>query len=326
MDRIRLTVNGVFNDHFKVRNEISYNTSKLEHFGEWVDPSKTSANADKLRGHKGQANNFDLGMQLEFYPLSLTEFQSYRFKFSPFITLGAHYTFSSVKASTTYQNPDPSAIGDIENPTHLPADFAYVIPTGENTNLSFGAKAGLTTFDANLSGLDLNDPNDPAFENINEIFPVFGVGAFWFGDNHYLGVSAPNLLTSEHLDNSQLLRDRGTEEIHYYLTGGYVFNISDNFKLKPSTMVRGVKGAPLSVDVNANVLLYDKLEAGLGYRFDESITGLVNFRITQGLRIGYAYDYPTYDLSNDGSHEIMLLFDFDLFGLNKGYDKSPRFF
>ena len=217
-------------------------------------------------------------------------------------------------------------IGDIEKQNNITADFAYVIPTGENTNLSFGAKAGLTTFDANLSGLDLNDPNDPAFENINEIFPVFGVGAFWFGDNHYLGVSAPNLLTSEHLDNSQLLRDRGTEEIHYYLTGGYVFNISDNFKLKPSTMVRGVKGAPLSVDVNANVLLYDKLEAGLGYRFDESITGLVNFRITQGLRIGYAYDYPTYDLSNDGSHEIMLLFDFDLFGLNKGYDKSPRFF
>ncbi|MCH4823946.1 type IX secretion system membrane protein PorP/SprF [Gramella lutea] len=217
-------------------------------------------------------------------------------------------------------------IGDIEKQNNITADFAYVIPTGENTDLSFGAKAGLTTFDANLAGLDLNDPNDPAFENINEIFPVFGVGAFWFGDNHYLGVSAPNLLTSEHLDNSQLLRDRGTEEIHYYLTGGYVFNISENFKLKPSTMVRGVKGAPLSVDVNANVLLYDKLEAGLGYRFDESITGLVNFRITQGLRIGYAYDYPTYDLSNDGSHEIMLLFDFDLFGLNKGYDKSPRFF
>lgn len=217
-------------------------------------------------------------------------------------------------------------IGDIEKQNNITADFAYVIPTGETTNLSFGAKAGLTTFDANLSDLDLNDPNDPAFENINEIFPVFGVGAFWFGENHYLGVSAPNLLTSEHIDNSQLLRDRGAEEIHYYLTGGYVFNISENFKLKPSTMVRGVKGAPLSVDVNANVLLYDKLEAGLGYRFDESITGLVNFRITQGLRIGYAYDYPTYDLSNDGSHEIMLLFDFDLFGLNKGYDKSPRFF
>lgn len=217
-------------------------------------------------------------------------------------------------------------IGDVEKTNNITADFAYVIPTGDNTKLSFGAKAGLTTFDANLAGLRLNDQGDAAFQNISEVFPVFGVGAFWFGDKHYLGVSAPNLLTAEHLDDSQLLRDKGSEEIHYYLTGGYVFDITENFKLKPSTMVRGVEGSPLSVDVNANALLYDRFEAGLGYRFDKSVTGLVNFQVTPGLRIGYAYDYPTYDLSDDGSHEIMLLFDLDLFGLKKGYDKSPRFF
>jgi len=217
-------------------------------------------------------------------------------------------------------------IGDVEKTNNITADFAYVIPTGDNTKLSFGAKAGLTTFDANLAGLRVNDPGDAAFQNISEVFPVFGVGAFWFGDKHYLGVSAPNLLTADHLDDSQLLRDKGSEEIHYYLTGGYVFDITENFKLKPSTMVRGVEGSPLSVDVNANALLYDRFEAGLGYRFDKSVTGLVNFQVTPGLRIGYAYDYPTYDLSDDGSHEIMLLFDLDLFGLKKGYDKSPRFF
>jgi len=217
-------------------------------------------------------------------------------------------------------------IGDVEKTNNITADFAYVIPTGNNTKLSFGAKAGLTTFDANLSGLRLNDQNDAAFENISEVFPVFGVGAFWFGDKHYLGASAPNLLTADHLDDSELLRNKGSEEIHYYLTGGYVFDISENLRLKPSTMVRGVEGSPLSVDVNANVLLYDRLEAGVGYRFDNSVTGLVNFKIAPGLRVGYAYDYPTYDLSDDGSHEIMLLFDLDLFGLKKGYDKSPRFF
>ena len=217
-------------------------------------------------------------------------------------------------------------IGDVEKTNNITADFAYVIPTGDNTKLSFGAKAGLTTFDANLAGLSVNDPGDAAFQNISEVFPVFGVGAFWFGDKHYLGVSAPNLLTADHLDDSQLLRDKGSEEIHYYLTGGYVFDITENFKLKPSTMVRGVEGSPLSVDVNANALLYDRFEAGVGYRFDKSVTGLVNFQVTPGLRIGYAYDYPTYDLSDDGSHEIMLLFDLDLFGLKKGYDKSPRFF
>jgi type IX secretion system PorP/SprF family membrane protein len=211
---------------------------------------------------------------------------------------------------------------------NITADFAYVLPAGETSKLSFGVKAGLTTFDSNTSGIIVNDPDDPAFENINEVFPVFGVGAFWFGEDYYLGLSAPNLFTSKHLENEQGLAALGEENIHYFLTGGYVFDLSENLKLKPAFMARGVEGAPLSVDVTANVLLYERLEAGIGYRFDESVTGLVNFKITPQLRVGYAYDYTTSNLGNynDGTHEIMVLFDFDLFGLTKGYDKSPRFF
>ncbi|WP_136482425.1 THC0290_0291 family protein [Cognatitamlana onchidii] len=111
--------NTYFNDHFKVRTELSYNTSKLEHFGEWVDPSKTSENAKRLRAHKGEANNFDIGAQLEFSPLSLNEFQGYGHRFSPFVSLGAHYTFSNAKVSTTYDNPNPDAIGDVTDPSNF---------------------------------------------------------------------------------------------------------------------------------------------------------------------------------------------------------------
>ncbi|MFD1096836.1 PorP/SprF family type IX secretion system membrane protein [Salegentibacter chungangensis] len=219
-------------------------------------------------------------------------------------------------------------IGDIIKENNITADFAYVLPAGETSKISFGVKGGLSTYDADPSGLIIPDGNDPAAESVSEVFPVFGVGAFWFSDNYYLGLSAPNLFTSKHIENSQGLRGIGEENIHYFLTGGYVFDLNENLKLKPAFMARGVQGAPLSVDVTANVLLYDRLEAGIGYRFDESVTGLVNFKITPQLRVGYAYDYTTSNLSNynDGTHEIMLLFDLDLLGLNKGYDKSPRFF
>lgn len=219
-------------------------------------------------------------------------------------------------------------IGDVLKENNITADFAYVLPAGETTNISFGVKAGISTFDADLTALNVADPNDPALQNVSEAFPVFGVGAFWFGDNHYLGLSAPNLFTSKYLENEQGLQALGEEEIHYFLTGGYVFDLNENLKLKPAFMARGVEGAPLSVDVTANVLMYDRLEAGIGYRFNNSITGLVNFAITPQLRVGYAYDRTTNNLGNynDGTHEIMLLFDIDLFGLTKGYDKSPRFF
>jgi len=219
-------------------------------------------------------------------------------------------------------------IGDWVKENNITADFAYVLPLNETNKLSFGVKGGISTFDANTSGLILNQLNDPAFQNTNEVFPVFGVGTFVFGEKYYLGLSAPNLFTAKHLENEQGLSAIGEENIHYFLTGGYVFDLNQDFKLKPAFMARGVEGAPLSVDVTANVLMYNRLEAGIGYRFDESITGLINFAITPGLRVGYAYDYTTSNLSNynDGTHEFLILFDLDLFGLSKGYDKSPRFF
>lgn len=220
-------------------------------------------------------------------------------------------------------------IGNIVKENNITADFAYVLPAGESSKISFGIKGGLTTFDASLSGLSVVDPGDPALQDVNEVFPVFGVGAFWFGDNYYLGASAPNLFTSKYIENEQGLQALGKEEIHYYLTGGYVFDISQDVRLKPAFMARAVQGAPLAVDVTANVLLYDRLEAGIGYRFNETITGLVNFKITPTLRVGYAYDHFTSDFLGynvGGTHEVMLLWDIDLFGLTKGYDKSPRFF
>ena len=219
-------------------------------------------------------------------------------------------------------------IGDWVKENNITADFAYVLPLNETNKLSLGIKGGLSTFDANTSGLILNQLNDPAFQDTNEIFPVVGVGAYFFGEKYYVGLSAPNLLTSKHLENEQGLRTLGEENIHYFVTGGYVFDINEDFKLKPAFMARGVQGAPLSVDITANVLMFNRLEAGVGYRFGDAITGLVNFAVTPQIRVGYAYDRTTSNLGdyNDGTHEFLLLFDLDLFGLSKGYDKSPRFF
>lgn len=223
-------------------------------------------------------------------------------------------------------------IGDVLQETNLFADFAYKLPITKEGILSLGLKAGASFFNADFSRLQLGSggpSTDDAFsENINQTNPNIGVGAFYFTESYYLGLSAPNLLTSKHLENTDGVQALGKEAVHYFLTGGYVFDISEQVRFKPSFMARAVGGAPVSVDVNANVLLYDKFEAGIGYRFGDAVTGLVNFEVSPGLRIGYAYDYTTSNLGayNDGSHEIMVLFDFDFFGFMPAYRKSPRFF
>lgn len=223
------------------------------------------------------------------------------------------------------------AIGDVVKENNIYADFAYVLPVSEKTKLSFGLKGGVTLFDVNFNGFQYSDIQaDPAFaNNINKVFPNVGVGTFLFTDNYYLGFSAPNLLTTKHIDRKDGVQTTGVEAIHYFFTGGYVFELNPNLKLKPAFMAKGVSGAPLAIDLTTNVLINNFFELGAGYRFDDSVSGLVNFYIQPNLRIGYSYDYTLTNLGkyNSGSHEIFLLFDLDLSSLSsKSYVKSPRFF
>ncbi|PNQ75295.1 hypothetical protein C1T31_03955 [Hanstruepera neustonica] len=219
-------------------------------------------------------------------------------------------------------------IGDVVKETNVFADFAYAIPVNENSKISFGVKAGATFFSTDFNGFVYSDPlPDRAFENnLNRTFPNIGIGAFYFNDQFYLGLSVPNLLKSEHLDNDSGIVTSGSEEMHFFLTSGYVFNLNDNLKLKPAFMAKAVTGAPISLDITTNVLINDKFELGVGYRFDDSVSALANFRIIDPLRVGYAYDYTLSNLGrfNSGSHEIIILFDIGKLG--NGYDKSPRFF
>src|SRR5690606_6169499 len=149
-----------------------------------------------------------------------------------------------------------SAIRDQLGPvteTNVFADFSYTLQLSTSLKLALGVKAGATFHDVGLTSLELQDPNDPFFsQNINNVYPNVGAGAFFYGDNFYIGLSAPNLLKSVHLDENGL--KYGSEVNHYFATAGYVFQLSENFKLKPSVMVKSAFEAPVSFDGNLNAL------------------------------------------------------------------------
>ncbi|WP_299121591.1 type IX secretion system membrane protein PorP/SprF [uncultured Winogradskyella sp.] len=214
-------------------------------------------------------------------------------------------------------------IGPVKE-TNVYADVSYTLKLGGGHNLAFGVKAGATFHDIGLSTLDVIDQNDPFFdENINETTPNIGAGFFYYTDNYYLSLSVPNLLSSVHLDANGF--KIGSETQHYFLTGGYVFDLSPNTELKPSFMVKSSFDAPTSFDVNVNARFYKKFEIGASYRLDDSFSGLINFALTPSLRIGYAYDAISSDIKAyaPASHEVMLLFDLNF---PKRVSRSPRYF
>jgi type IX secretion system PorP/SprF family membrane protein len=221
-------------------------------------------------------------------------------------------------------------IGPVEE-NNIYADFSYTLNLGGEHRLAFGIKAGATFHKVGLFDEiyeNVPDADDPAFsENINNTYLNLGAGFFYYTQNYYLALSVPNMLKAKHLDITQTGEDLefGGETQHYFLTGGYVFQLSENTKFKPSFMWKSAFGAPSSIDVSANALFFEKFEIGATYRLEDSFGGMVNYAITPNIRLGYAYDHIVSDLnvSTPASHEFMLLFDLNF---PRKVSVSPRYF
>ncbi len=205
-------------------------------------------------------------------------------------------------------------------------DFSYTLKLGDKKRLAFGVKAGATFHRVGLRDIQssLPDPNEGIFgEDINDTSFNLGSGLFYYTDKYYVSLSVPNMLNAVHLDYNG--REYGSEVSHYFLTGGYVFDVNYEVKFKPSFMLKSAFNIRPSLDVSANFLYQEKIELGATYRLEDSFGGMINFAITPELRIGYAYDHIVSDLrvTSPSSHEFILLYD--LFE-SKKVSRSPRFF
>ncbi len=142
------TTDNFFNDHFKLRTEISWNKTKLNHLGEWVQPYRNSVEAQKLRAHTGEANNLDIGMQLEYFPLSIRSFQAFGYKFAPFVSLGAHYVSYNPKVYTNYGDQSVTNMNNFYSPWYatnpnLDADFPKPIDPSSGSTWSVVSSIGV---------------------------------------------------------------------------------------------------------------------------------------------------------------------------------------
>ena len=206
------------------------------------------------------------------------------------------------------------------------ADASYTMETSYQGHLAFGIKGGITFQNINLDKLQYEDNSDVLINaDPHKTMPNFGAGLFYYTDNYYLGLSIPNILKTRHFVKESGVIAKASENMHYFLTSGYVFELNQDVKLKPSVMVKAAPGSPVSFDLSANALFREKLEAGLSWREGDSVSGMINFLFSPNLKIGYAYDYTLTNLSqfNSGSHEVFLLYNLDL---SRGDLKSPRFF
>lgn len=202
--------------------------------------------------------------------------------------------------------------------TNLIVDYSYTINTSESAKLAFGIKAGIDLLDVDFTKLNQNPltPDTHLVDNVDNKFqPQIGAGTYYYTDNYYIGLSVPNFLTTKHFDESSIANTNvesvAAERLHYFLIAGYVFDLSDNLKFKPATLIKAVSGSPLQADISANFLINEKFTVGAAYRWSAAMSAMVGFQASDEIFIGFGYDYQTTDIEDfsDGSYEFMIRFD-----------------
>ena len=211
-----------------------------------------------------------------------------------------------------YDNVGPAST------TALFLDYSYRIKATQNTQLSFGLKAGFNYMRANL--LDLyryHYDDEPILEygDFDNFMPNFGVGLFWFGDNFYAGLAIPRLLQNKYYKDTESINAASREERHYFLHGAYQFDLSPAVSFKPGLTTIMVAGAPVTADFDFCFLLYETVGIGAMYRISDAIGGYAQVQV-DNFKFGFSYDYSHTRLSqhNFGTFEFLLRYDFKLRG------------
>lgn len=201
--------------------------------------------------------------------------------------------------------------------------YAYRMRTGSKSFLSLGLSGGFSKYGIDPSLLLANDDNDPLIPNgkVSVAVPNLNSGLFFHSDKFYAGFSVYNMIGKGAARQEDV--SLGYHDFHYYLTMGSLIDLGTSVKLKPSILVKQVKGSPTNADLNLMVLLGEKIWVGGSYRsnsrvFENSLqedlikrnalAGILEFFATPDLRIGYAYDHNLNVLNSyrNNSHEISL--------------------
>jgi type IX secretion system PorP/SprF family membrane protein len=195
-------------------------------------------------------------------------------------------------------------------------DYSYWVRMDENFRLSLGLKGGFSFYRTDLTSLETVDP-DPIYQRdiFKNFLPNFGVGAFLFSENTYLGVSVPKLVENVISREEYSSEYVGREKMHFYLTGGHTFAVNEEISIKGHSMIKIVKNTPISFDITAMGGFRDRFWFGGMLRFGDSWGLLAQFNPTDKILIGYSYDIGFTELNtfNNGTHEIMLSYNLNFF-------------
>lgn len=202
--------------------------------------------------------------------------------------------------------------------------------------LSLGLQAGFNQVNVDWDKLEVRDEDDQVTLSRpkNKLQPDANFGIYYYTKSYYVGISSKQLFESQYgkVDIEEGLTTYATLARHFYGIAGLAIPLSDKIVFRPGMMFKYTENAPLNMDLNASFLFNNIFWLGASYRTNKNaitsknaIVLMIEFNLTENWRMGYSYDSYLNEMKthSQGSHEIMLSYDLNLF---KPRMLTPRYF
>lgn len=228
-----------------------------------------------------------------------------------------------------------TVVNDIMGPRNVFSVYgnvAYILKLNKKLKLSFGVNGGYNRYQFNFSKISFNTSEVPSTsyfaQNQNYNALDINSGLYLRANTFFVGLSATHLNTPNIYDykvsdtsSSKLIYRLKT---HLFLTAGKSFKLSEDVIFAPTILAK-IVGTQYGADLNLNFFLFKKLWLGAFYRYGYGPGGLIQYYVTNKLRVAYSYDSGLgTQMKLGSSHEVMIGFDFSGKS-NKSKVINPRF-
>lgn len=182
------------------------------------------------------------------------------------------------------------------------------------------------------------DWNKISYKDQVDLIPNYGVDKLWVPDadfgvwyntnKFYTGLELAHL-TQPRLDisDSSITGANAYRQFrHLSFTMGRAFVLNETLTLKTSVLYKQAGLYRGMVDINASVLINNRLWAGVTARPDYGGVLIFEYIVNNKFRMGYSFDYPLNQfrtIQQGTSHELFIGYDF---GVSRSATVSPRYF
>ena len=216
-----------------------------------------------------------------------------------------------------------------ENQLYLTFDYSYQVRLDMYNYLRFGFRGGVVNYRNNLTDYHLYPdgiPDSQFMADVNNYFmTVFGAGALVFNDQYYVGLSVPQFI-----NNTFSVNRTGYSSLQEfktaYLMGGYVFRLPLSIQFRPSALLIGTVGKPVSFDLGAVLYLPNNLNFGFNARSTGAFCLSAQYVFPNNIKVGFAADYALFqDIKKFqiGTYEITVGYEFNIYRKGGG---RPNYF